>query len=136
MGYTGGDTEWPTYRSIQDHTEATQIIFDPTKITYDELLAKFFNSHDATRAAYGTQYMSGLWFQPGTDQQQRIAATVARMEAGGELGSGDRTVQTVIGKLKPFYLAEGYHQKYRDRDLLDGDEWLKEQIYGKVEPKM
>jgi methionine-S-sulfoxide reductase len=127
VGYHGGDAEWPTYRSIKDHTETYQVIFDPAVISYDTLLEKFWSTHDPTRRS-STQYMSGCWYQSGTDQQARIQASIAKMEANGDLGN--RALATKIGPLGRMYLGEGYHQKYLERDLLDDDEWLKTQVYG------
>jgi len=130
VGYTGGTTEWPTYRSIGDHTETVQIVFDPTKISYATLLDHFWGSINPTASSGGrSQYMDAVFYQPGTDQKQQIEASIAMMEASGRLYG--RPVGTRVSPLTDFYLAEGYHQKYLDRDLLDKDDWLKEKVYRK-----
>lgn len=128
VGYTGGTTDWPTYRSIGDHTETVQIVFDPTKIPYEKLLDHFWSTVNPVATSSGrNQYMDAVFYQAGTDQKEKIDASIAKMEASGKLYG--RPVGTRISPLENFYLAEGYHQKYLDRDMLDDDEWLKEQVY-------
>ena len=115
VGYTGGTTPNPTYYSLGDHTETVQIAYDPTQITYEELLEVFWGSHDARQPAGSRQYMSAIFTH--SQEQQRLAEEVkARLEAR----SGS-TLHTVIAPAGTFYLAEDYHQKYslrRHPDLL------------------
>jgi peptide-methionine (S)-S-oxide reductase len=113
VGYTGGTTPDPTYRNIGDHAEALQIDFDPEIVTYDELLAVFFSSHDCTRAHFSTQYMSAV-YAADADQLRlaREAGAAAATARGGELATSIRT-------LDRFYRAEDYHQKYRLRRHTD-----------------
>jgi len=115
VGYAGGTTSDPTYRNIGDHTECIQVDFDPEQISYELLLDEFFGMHDATRAAYSTQYASLVLAE--TDAQ-RHAAFEASARYGSFLG---RRVVTQIRPLERFHAAEDYHQKYglrNDRVLL------------------
>jgi peptide-methionine (S)-S-oxide reductase len=106
VGYTGGTKEDPTYYSLGDHTETVQLDYDPSRLTYEELVEVFFASHDASYRSYKVQYMSAIFFND--PEQERIAREVkARVEK--------RTGQTLYTKILPastFYLAEDYHQKY------------------------
>jgi len=80
--------------------------FDPARISYEQLLDAFWNSHDASAATYSTQYSSRIFYH---DEEQRAAAveSLAREEAR----SGSK-IQTTIIPYTAFYLAEDYHQKY------------------------
>ncbi len=115
VGYAGGTTPSPTYRNIGDHTECIQVDFDPTQISYDELLDEFFGMHDARRAPYSAQYASLVLF--ATDEQ-RDAALAAAGRFGSLLGA---PLSTAVRPLDRFHVAEDYHQKYglrNDRTLL------------------
>lgn len=107
VGYTGGTTREPTYQSMGDHTETLQIDFDPEKISYDELLDVFWASHDPRRSAWSAQYKAAVFVH---DDGQRRIAEAGRDRVRSALG---RTVRTEILEAERFYLAEGYHQKYR-----------------------
>lgn len=100
----------PTYRRIGDHTECFQVDFDPEVVSYDDLLALFWQSHDPTRGSYSTQYAS-LILTHDDAQLEAARASCRRMEE--LLG---RRVLTAIAPLERFYLAEEYHQKYRLRN--------------------
>jgi peptide-methionine (S)-S-oxide reductase len=126
VGYAGGTTTDPTYRSIGDHTECFEVDFDPAAVSYDDLLALFWQSHDPTRGAYSTQYASLILTH---DEEQLAAARKSAEEFGRAVG---RKVVTRVEPVRHFYLAEGYHQKYRlrnDRELMSEfsamypDEW-------------
>ena len=106
VGYSGGTTDNPTYRSIGDHSETIQIDYDPEVLSYGDLLEVFFTSHSCTAQAYSRQYASIIFYH---DEEQRDQATVAKAEREQMLG---RTVVTEINPLGQFYLAEDYHQKY------------------------
>jgi peptide-methionine (S)-S-oxide reductase len=115
VGYAGGTKSEPTYRSIGDHTECFEVDFDPQVLSYKDLLAMFWQSHNATRAAYSTQYAS-LILAHGDEQ---LAAARASAENFGR--AAGRKVLTRIEPVRRFYRAEGYHQKYRlrnDRELM------------------
>lgn len=108
VGYCGGTTDHPTYRSIGDHAETIQIDFDPQVISYEHLLEIFWTTHNPCRQAWSRQYMSAI-FYAGEAQHAAIERTRARFVATPE------QVQTEIAPLKKFWIAEDYHQKYRLR---------------------
>ncbi len=115
VGYAGGTTTDPTYRSIGDHTECFEVDFDPAAVSYEDLLALFWQSHNPTRGAYSTQYASLVL----AHSDEHLAA--ARASAENFEQAVGRKVLTRIEPLRRFYLAEGYHQKYRlrnDRQLM------------------
>lgn len=106
VGYSGGTTANPTYYAIGDHSETVQIDFDPTQISYEELLREFWDSHTATYQSYSAQYRNILHYH---NESQRQAAEASLREVASELSS------PVLTELRPagtFYMAEDYHQKY------------------------
>lgn len=105
MGYAGGTTSDPTYRRLGDHAETVEVDYDPTVITYGELLGEFWRAHDARRAATSGQYRSAIFWR--TDEERR-AAELAMAGAGSALGP----VRTSLEPLTSFTRAEDYHQKY------------------------
>ena len=105
VGYAGGAKRNPTYRNLGDHTETIQIDYDPSKITYEELLEVFWSSHDPSRPAGSRQYMSIIFYE--SEAQKRLAEETRDREAA-RLGK----VYTEIRPAGQFYLAEDYHQKY------------------------
>lgn len=115
VGYAGGSKEDPTYYALGDHTETLQIDYDPTRISYRDLLHIFWGSHNPTRRPWSRQYASIIFFH--NDEQKRLA-----METRGheEARRGGRIV-TEIHPYSRFFLAEVYHQKYRlqrERELM------------------
>jgi peptide-methionine (S)-S-oxide reductase len=116
-GYTGGAVPHPTYEQVSNgntgHAEAIQIEYDPSVISYDDLLAVFFNTHDPTTVNrqgndVGTQYRSAIFY--ADDEQKEKAAELIR-----ELNSThayEKTVVTELQPLKEFYPAEEYHREY------------------------
>ncbi len=116
-GYTGGQTESPTYKEIctgeTGHAEALQIVFDPAKITFDELLEVFWETHDPTTlnrqgADVGTQYRSGVFYH---NQEQKDKAEKYKAELN-KSGAFDKPIVTEITAASKFYPAEDYHQQY------------------------
>ncbi len=116
-GYAGGRTENPTYQQVcggaTGHAEVAQIVFDPAKISYAQLLEVFWQAHDPTTlnqqgADKGTQYRSIILFH---DEQQKLAAKKSKQEAQKDF---IRPIVTEIVPLKKFYPAEKYHQGYYD----------------------
>lgn len=106
VGYAGGTTPNPTYSNIGDHSETVQIDYDPTKVSYEELLKVFWDSHSPVMQPWSRQYRSIIFYH--NDEQRRLAlATKQREEA--RLG---HTVLTEIVPFSVFHLAEEYHQKY------------------------
>ncbi len=106
MGYAGGNTDSPTYRSIGDHTETVQVDFDPQKITYRQLLNIFWNSHSYTQQKGMTQYKNAIFYHNTEQRQEAMASRNALEQSSG------KTVRTDIVPLQAFTLAEDYHQKY------------------------
>lgn len=107
VGYTGGTTAAPTYKTIEDHTETVEIDYDPTCISYEEILLHFWRNHYPNRDQYkGQQYVSSLRYH--NQQQKRVIGLVKR-EMEIELGE---PIETEITPLGHFTLAENRHQKY------------------------
>jgi peptide-methionine (S)-S-oxide reductase len=107
VGYAGGTTRNPTYRSLGDHTETIQIDYDPTVISYAELLDVFWSSHSPVGRPWSRQYMSIVFYH--NDEQKRLALETKDREAARLMG----TIFTEVVPFSEFYLAEAYHQKYR-----------------------
>jgi peptide-methionine (S)-S-oxide reductase len=116
-GYTGGQVENPTYLQVCDgntgHAEAVQIDFDPSVITYGELLSVFFNTHDPTTLNrqgndVGTQYRSAIFY---TSEEQKKEAEALIKELN-DSKAYDKPVVTEVVPLTTFYPAETYHQDY------------------------
>ena len=106
VGYTGGTTENPTYRNLGDHIETVEMDFDPSVISYEDLLGVFWASHDPAVRPWRRQYMSAIFYH--NDEQKRWALGTKDAEAARRKGR----VQTEILPASRFHLAEGYHQKY------------------------
>jgi len=116
-GYTGGTTVNPTYEQVctgtTGHAEAVQVTFNPSRLSYREILEIFFSVHDPTTlnrqgADVGTQYRSAIFYH--NEQQKRVAEELIR-----ELGRAklwNRPIVTQIVPLDTFYPAEDYHQEY------------------------
>ena len=111
VGYAGGTKPSPTYRSLGDHTESIQIDFDPKQISYDQLLAVFWKSHDPTQRPYSRQYMSAVFCQ---DDEQRRQAEASKTREEARLKA---RIHTEIRPAAAFTLAEDYHQKYYLRNV-------------------
>jgi peptide-methionine (S)-S-oxide reductase len=114
-GYAGGTKVNPTYEEVctgkTGHAEVARITYDPSKITYEELLTMFWKAHDPTTlnrqgADVCTQYRSVIFY---TSDQQKAAAEKSKAEAQK---SFDQPIVTVIQPLTAFYPAENYHQEY------------------------
>jgi peptide-methionine (S)-S-oxide reductase len=89
-----------------DHAETIQIDYDPSKISYAELLEVFWSSHDPTRPAWKRQYMSAIFFN--NEEQKRLALETRDRKATAV----QKKIYTEIIPFAEFYLAEDYHQKY------------------------
>jgi len=118
VGYQGGQAENPSYEDVcsssTGHAETVLVEFDPAKVSYAELLAFFWKSHDPTSGNaqgpdHGTQYRSAI-FTFGPEQQQ--AALASRTEAQKGLAN---QITTEIAPAGPFWSAEGYHQQWDER---------------------
>lgn len=107
VGFAGGQTAAPTYRKMGDHTETIQIEFDPSIISYTEVLKEFWQNHYPNRDNYkGRQYISLLHYH--TEQQHEIIAKVKK-EMEARLGE---EIETEISPFIDFTIAESRHQKY------------------------
>jgi peptide-methionine (S)-S-oxide reductase len=120
-GYAGGHVERPTYREVCEgttgHAEVVQITFDPSLVSYKELLEVFFTIHDPTTlnrqgADVGTQYRSAIFYHT-PEQRETAEQTIAEMEAARVW---DSTIVTEVAPLAEFYPAEDYHQDYFERN--------------------
>jgi peptide-methionine (S)-S-oxide reductase len=119
VGYAGGSTPNPTYEEVcsggTGHAEVVQVVFDPAKVSYRDLLRAFWETHDPTQGYrqgndIGTQYRSAIYY---ASEEQRRAAEESRAAYQGVLrraGYGDIT--TEIAPAGPFWFAEDYHQQY------------------------
>lgn len=121
-GYTGGNVENPTYEMVKKgdtgHAESIEVLFDPSKISYDELLDLFFRLHDPTTFNrqgndIGTQYRSAIFYH---SEKQRVQAVEARKRAEQSKRWSSKPVVTEIVPAKKFYGAEDYHQKYLQKN--------------------
>ena len=106
VGYAGGTKENPTYYNLGGHSETIQIDYDPTRITYKELLDVFWDSHTPTMQAFSQQYKSIVFYH---NEEQKRLALESKEEEEARLGS---KIFTEIVPFTRFYLAEDYHQKY------------------------
>jgi peptide-methionine (S)-S-oxide reductase len=119
VGYAGGFTPNPTYEEVcsglTGHAEVVLVVFDPAKVSYEQLLRIFWENHDPTQGMRqgndaGTQYRSAIYAR--TDEQL-AAAEASRAMFQGELAkSGFGEITTEIAPAGPFYYAEPYHQQY------------------------
>jgi peptide-methionine (S)-S-oxide reductase len=116
VGYSGGDVPNATYRNHGTHAEAIEIVFDPSKISYREILEFFFQIHDpSTRNRQGNDtgasYRSAIYYT--SEEQKRVALdTIADVDASG-LWSGK--VVTEVAPAGDFWQAEPEHQDYLER---------------------
>ena len=119
VGYAGGITPNPTYEEVcsgrTGHTEAVEVVYDPSVIAYEDLLKVFWENHDPTQGMrqgndVGTQYRSAIYVT--TDAQ--LATAQASLEAFQPVvtAAGRGQITTEIGKLGDYYYAEDYHQQY------------------------
>jgi peptide-methionine (S)-S-oxide reductase len=116
-GYTGGQTKNPTYKEVSNgetgHAECLQIVYDPAKITFDELLEVFWQTHDPTTlnrqgADVGTQYRSEIFYH---NEEQKQKAEKYKDELN-KAGAYNNPIVTAISPAVKFYPAEDYHQQY------------------------
>lgn len=116
-GYTGGHVANPSYRQVTTgrtgHAEACNIVYDPAKISYDELLAAFFVAHDPTQlnrqgADVGTQYRSAIFYH---NVEQKKLADFYIQQLDNE-GAYNEKIVTEVSPYGEFYIAENYHQDY------------------------
>jgi peptide-methionine (S)-S-oxide reductase len=120
VGYSGGKIDNPSYEEVcsqtTGHAEVVEVTFDPSLLSYQELLSKFWNCHDPTQLNrqgpdFGTSYRSAIFYN---SEEQRIEAeaSLAREDSSG------RHRRKIVTEIKPagkFWRAEEYHQKYLAR---------------------
>ncbi len=118
-GFSGGSVPNPSYEEVctgtTGHAEACNIIFDPSRISYDELLAVFWYTHDPTQLNRqgndeGTQYRSAIFYH-NQEQKDKAEAYKKKLDASG---SWNKPIVTSIEPFRNFYSAESYHQDYYD----------------------
>lgn len=116
-GYSGGQTKNPTYKEIctgqTGHAEVVQVVFNPSKISFSELLEAFWSSHDPTTlnrqgADVGTQYRSVIYYH---NEEQKKLSEAFKTQLNTENAFG-KPVVTEISPIDTFYIAEDYHQDY------------------------
>lgn len=120
VGYTGGTLENPSYKDVctdrTEHAEAVEIAYDPTRVSYDELLDVFWKGHDPTMLNrqgpdIGTQYRSAVFYH-NPEQEAAAHASKERLEKSGEYR---RPIVTEIIPASQFWQAEDYHQQYLEK---------------------
>lgn len=119
-GYSGGQTQNPTYRDVcsdtTGHAEVVQVTFDPDKVSYQQLLDVFWKMHDPTQVNrqgpdFGTQYRTAIFFH--SPEQEAIAKKSKQtLDASGRFR---RPISTEITPAGPFWPAEEYHQRYLEK---------------------
>ena len=119
VGYAGGVTPNPTYREVcsgrTGHAEVVRVIYDPARVTYDELLRRFWESHDPTQGMrqgndHGTQYRSAIHVNGDAERRAAEASCASYGQRLREAGHGPITTEIVDAPT--FYYAEDDHQQY------------------------
>ena len=120
VGYTGGNTRNPTYEKVftdeTGHAEAVDVEYEPSKVSYEELLDVFWSIHDPTQLNkqgpdVGTQYRSAIFYH---NEKQKKAA-IASKEKLEKSGKYKKPIMTQIVPVSEFYKAEEYHQQYYEK---------------------
>jgi peptide-methionine (S)-S-oxide reductase len=123
VGYAGGHTPNPTYEEVcsglTGHTEAVLVVFDPKVITYDRLLAAFWEAHDPTQGMrqgndIGTQYRSAIYTTSDAQREAAERSLTAYQSVLTDAGYG--AITTELAPAGPFYYAEDYHQQYLSKN--------------------
>jgi peptide-methionine (S)-S-oxide reductase len=120
VGYTGGTTTNPTYKQVctdrTGHAEAVEVSYDPARVSYDDLLRVFWETHDPTQRNrqgpdIGTQYRSAIFYHD-PEQESAARASKERLERSGV---HKQPIVTEIVPAQTFYPAEDYHQQYLEK---------------------
>jgi peptide-methionine (S)-S-oxide reductase len=123
VGYAAGSTPNATYQEVcsgrTGHTEVVRLVYEPSRISYGELLKEFWEGHDPTRGMrqgndVGTQYRSGLYFHDAAQEALALESRAAFQERLTAAGHG--RITTEILPAPEFYFAEDYHQQYLARN--------------------
>lgn len=124
-GFTGGHVAHPSYKLVctgtTGHAEACNIIYDPTQISYDELLAAFFTAHDPTQLNkqgndVGTQYRSAIFYH-NKEQKDKAEYYISKLN---EEKAYPSKIVTEVSPFTVFYKAEDYHQNYYNQNTQQG----------------
>ena len=119
VGYQGGHTKNPTYQEVcsggTGHTEAVRVVYDPARVSLDDLMRRFWEGHDPTQGMrqgndVGTQYRSAVYWTG--DAQEAVIRASAKMYADALDQAGQRDITTELAAAPPFYYAEDDHQQY------------------------
>lgn len=120
VGYTGGHAENPTYKEVcsdrTGHMEAVEVTFDPSEISYEELLEVFWRIHDPTQRNrqgpdVGSQYRSVIFYH-SPPQERAARQSLRNLEESGRF---KRRIATCIEPAREFFQAEDYHQRYLEK---------------------
>lgn len=120
VGYLGGTTNNPTYHDVctdmTGHAEVVQVEFDPSKVSYEDLVNVFWSYHDPTQLNQqgpdvGTQYRSAIFFH-SPEQEKAARASKEKLQASGRY---KRPIVTEITPVSEFWMAEDYHQQYLEK---------------------
>ncbi|GAA2290703.1 peptide-methionine (S)-S-oxide reductase MsrA [Nonomuraea roseoviolacea subsp. roseoviolacea] len=123
VGYQGGYTPNPTYEEVcsgrTGHAEVVRVVYDPAKVSYEDLLKVFWESHDPTQGMRqgndtGTQYRSAIYYHSPEQREAAEASREAYQKVLSEAGYGPIT--TELAEAGPFFFAEDYHQQYLHRN--------------------
>ncbi|CAN5572284.1 peptide-methionine (S)-S-oxide reductase MsrA [soil metagenome] len=118
VGYAGGNTTKPTYREVcagnTNHAEVVEVTFDPTRVSYEELLDVFWANHDPTQVNrqgpdVGTQYRTVVFFHSAEQEKSALASRDTVQEQSA------RPIATQIVPAEEFWEAEDYHQQYLEK---------------------
>lgn len=121
VGYTGGNSIGPTYETVKKgttgHAESIQIVFNPKETSFEKILMFFFKIHDPTTKNrqgndIGSQYRSAIFYH-SEDQKKVALQVIERIEKSGKW---KKPIVTEVIPAQPFYPAEGYHQKYLQKN--------------------
>jgi peptide-methionine (S)-S-oxide reductase len=121
VGYAGGTVSDPTFEDVcldlTGHAEAVEVLYDPSKISYDDLLEIFWNSHDPTTpnrqgSDIGSQYRSAIFYHSAS-QNEAAQTSKALLQQNEKFRN--RPIVTQIEKATIFYKAEEYHQQYLEK---------------------
>ena len=120
VGYSGGSVDNPTYKEVctdrTGHAEVVEVEYDPSKVSYEELLNVFWENHDPTTLNrqgpdYGSQYRSAIFFHT-PEQEAAARASKERLDRSGRFR---RPIVTQIEPAQTFWRAEEYHQQYLEK---------------------
>jgi peptide-methionine (S)-S-oxide reductase len=120
VGYSGGSYKDPSYRDVctgrTGHAETVEVVYDPSRVSYEDLLKVFWENHDPTTLNrqgpdVGSQYRSAIFFH-NPEQEAAARASKARLESSGKYR---RPIVTEITPASEFYKAEDYHQQYLEK---------------------